>query len=160
MKCVLQIFILLATGELVYVVFWEMQVTWHSVKMPLARNSDRSWRHLYLLQPSTPTTCYHSVHSEVKGVGRRTTQILDDLRNRRAKGGSWRSKKMETTVYHSNISIFHNSLDLVISSILNNDNNHNNNNILIFKLLERIREEISVCLKSTYFLANKILIFQ
>ena len=36
-----------------------------------------------------------------------------------AKGGSWRSKKMETTVYQSNISIFHKSLDLLISSILN-----------------------------------------
>ena len=39
-----------------------------------------------------------------------------------AKGGSWRSKKMETTVYQSNISIFHKSLDLLISSVLNNNN--------------------------------------
>ena len=31
-------------------------------------------------------------------------------------------KKMETTVYQSNISIFHKSLDLLISSILNNNN--------------------------------------
>ena len=38
------------------------------------------------------------------------------------KGGSWRSKKMETTVYQSTISIFHKSLDLLISSILNNNN--------------------------------------
>ena len=38
-----------------------------------------------------------------------------------AKGVSWRSKKMETTVCYSNISIFHNSLDLLISSILNNN---------------------------------------
>ena len=30
---------------------------------------------------------------------------------------------METTVYQSNISIFHKSLDLLISSILNNNNN-------------------------------------
>ena len=34
-----------------------------------------------------------------------------------AKGGSWRSKKMVTTVYQSNISNFHKSLDLLISSI-------------------------------------------
>ena len=45
-----------------------------------------------------------------------------------AKGGSWRSKKMETTVHQLNISIFHKSLDLLISSILNNNNNNNNNN--------------------------------
>ena len=40
-------------------------------------------------------------------------------------GGEWkrRSKKMETTVYQLNISIFHKSLDLLISSILNNNNN-------------------------------------
>ena len=31
------------------------------------------------------------------------------------------------TVYQSNISIFHKSLDLLISSILNNNNNNNNN---------------------------------
>ena len=45
--------------------------------------------------------------TELKGVGRRKTQFLDDLRNRRryrelkeeAKG----RKKMETTVYQSNI---------------------------------------------------------
>ena len=35
-----------------------------------------------------------------------------------AKGGGWGSKGMETTVYQSNISIFHKSLDLLISSIL------------------------------------------
>ena len=43
-----------------------------------------------------------------------------------AKGRSWRSKKMETTVYQSNI--FHKSLDLLISNVLNNNNNNNNNN--------------------------------
>ena len=45
-----------------------------------------------------------------------------------AKGGSWRSKRMETTVYQLNIRIFHKSLDLLISSILNNNNNNNNIN--------------------------------
>ena len=35
---------------------------------------------------------------------------------------------METTVYQSNISIIHNSLDLLISKIVNNNNNNNNNN--------------------------------
>jgi hypothetical protein len=34
-------------------------------------------------------------------------------------------KKMETTVHQLNISIFHKSLDLLISSILNNNNNNN-----------------------------------
>ena len=54
-----------------------------------------------------------------------------------AERGSWRSKKMETTVYHniSNISIFHKSLDLLISSILNNNNNNNINNNNNFGLL-------------------------
>ena len=41
-----------------------------------------------------------------------------------AKGGSWRSKKMETPVYQSNISVLHKSLDLLISSIINNNNNN------------------------------------
>ena len=44
-----------------------------------------------------------------------------------AKGGSSRYKKIETTVYQSNTSIFHKSLDLLISSIINNNNNNNNN---------------------------------
>ena len=35
---------------------------------------------------------------------------------------------METSVYQLNLSIFHNSLDLLISSVLNNNNNNNNNN--------------------------------
>ena len=34
---------------------------------------------------------------------------------------------METTVYQLNISIFHKSLDLLISSTLNNNNDNNNN---------------------------------
>jgi hypothetical protein len=38
---------------------------------------------------------------------------------------------METTVYQSNIGIFHKSLDLLISSILNNNNNNNNNKMYI-----------------------------
>ena len=38
------------------------------------------------------------------------------------KGGSWRSEKMETTVYQSNISIFHKSMDPLISSMFNNNN--------------------------------------
>ena len=38
-----------------------------------------------------------------------------------ATGGSWKSKKMETTVFQSNISIFHKFLDLLISSILNSN---------------------------------------
>ena len=64
---------------------------------------------------------------EVKGVGRRT-QLLDDLRNRRRylelKEEYEDRKKMETTVYQLNLSIFHKSLDLLISSILNNNNNN------------------------------------
>ena len=38
-----------------------------------------------------------------------------------AKGGSWRSKKMEVTIYQSNISIIHKSMDLLIISLLNNN---------------------------------------
>ena len=63
----------------------------------------------------------------MKGVGRRRTQLLDFLRNIRR---YWelkeetedRKKKMETTVYQSNIrkkiDIFHKFMDLLISSIL------------------------------------------
>ena len=59
----------------------------------------------------------------VKGVGRRRTQLLDDLRNRRyweLKEEAEDRKKMETTVHQLNISFFHKSLDLLISSILTN----------------------------------------
>jgi len=58
--------------------------------------------------------------TEVKGV-RRRIQFLDDLRNRKR---YWKlkeaedQKKMETTVYQSNISIFHKSRDLQTSSII------------------------------------------
>jgi hypothetical protein len=45
--------------------------------------------------------------TEVKGVGRRRTQLLDDLRNRRRywelKEEAEDKKKIETTVYQSNI---------------------------------------------------------
>ena len=61
---------------------------------------------------------------KVKGVGRRRTQLLDDLRKRRR---YWEvmeeaedRKKMERAIYQSNISIFRKSLDLLISRILNN----------------------------------------
>ena len=63
--------------------------------------------------------------TEVKGVVRRRTQLLDDLGNRRR---DWELKRklkienMETTVYQSNISILDKSMDLLISSILNNKN--------------------------------------
>ena len=64
--------------------------------------------------------------TEVKEVGRRRTQLLDNLRNRRRywklKEEAENRKKVETTVYQSNTSIFHKSLDLLISSILNNNN--------------------------------------
>ena len=44
-----------------------------------------------------------------------------------AKGGSWRSKEMETTVYQSinhkeEIHIFHKFMDLLVSSIINTNN--------------------------------------
>ena len=65
---------------------------------------------------------------EVKGVRRRrTTQLLYDLRNRRRywelKEEAEDRKKVEMTVYQSNLSIFHKSLDPLIRSILNNYNN-------------------------------------
>ena len=70
----------------------------------------------------------HDALTEVIGVGRRRTQLLDDLRNRRR---YWEQKKEAedrkrwslSTVYQSNISIFRKSLDLLISSISNNNNN-------------------------------------
>ena len=61
--------------------------------------------------------------TEVKGVGRRRTQFLDDLRNRRRhwelKEEAEDRKRTETTVYQSNVSIIHKSLDLLTSRILN-----------------------------------------
>jgi hypothetical protein len=42
----------------------------------------------------------------MKGVVRRRTQLLDDLRNRR-RYWELKEEKMETTVYQLNISIFH-----------------------------------------------------
>jgi hypothetical protein len=68
--------------------------------------------------------------TEVKGVGIRKTQFLDDLTKQEilgAKGGRQRSKMMETTVFQSNIKkyklIFRKSMVLLICSILNNNNN-------------------------------------
>ena len=65
----------------------------------------------------------------MKGVGRRRTQPLDDLRNRRRYWELKRKLKNEKdgndnlTIYQSNISIVHKYLGLLISSILNNKNN-------------------------------------
>ena len=67
----------------------------------------------------------------MKGVRRRRTQLLDDLRNRRR---PWEFKeedkdkqKVETTIYQSNIRkkyvIFRKFMGLLISSILNNNYN-------------------------------------
>ena len=70
---------------------------------------------------------------KVEGVGRRRTQLLDDLRKKKKILGAKGSKKMETTIYQSNISIYHKTLDLLTSSILNNNNNNNNNNNKKFK---------------------------
>ena len=71
---------------------------------------------------------------EVKGVGRRLTQLLDDLGNRRR-----RKLKIEEVGYDNLLHehkeeiqvIFQESIDLLIISIFNNnddDNNNNNNN--------------------------------
>jgi hypothetical protein len=67
---------------------------------------------------------------EVKGIGRRRTQLLDDLRNRRR---YWELKDEaedrkiwidSLSVEHKEeIHIFHKSMDLLISSTLNNSNN-------------------------------------
>ena len=70
-------------------------------------------------------------------VGRRRTQLLDDMRCRRR---YWelteevedrkRWKRQSITIEHKEeIHIFHKSMDLLISSILN-INNYNNNNII------------------------------
>ena len=68
---------------------------------------------------------------EVKGVGRRRTQLLDDLRDRRT---YWELKEEaeDRKDGDDSLSIDHKylskSLDLLISSILNNNNNNYNNN--------------------------------
>ena len=69
----------------------------------------------------------------MKGVGRRKrTQLLDDLRNRRR---YWELKELKNKIdvndslsieHEEDIYIFHKSMDLLISSILNNNNNNNN----------------------------------
>ena len=51
--------------------------------------------------------------------------FFDDLRNRRK---YWELKEEAEDRKRSYISIFHKSLDLLISSILNNNNSNNNNN--------------------------------
>ena len=71
-----------------------------------------------------------TLKDKVKGVGRRRTQLADDLRNRRR---HWeleseaKSKNMETNVYHTNVSkqikfTFHKSIDILTSSIYNHKN--------------------------------------
>ena len=49
---------------------------------------------------------------------------------------------METTIYQSNISIFHKSFDLLIISILNNNNNLLN--IKEFNLSKNVNQNISL----------------
>ena len=49
---------------------------------------------------------------------------------------------METKVYQLIISIFHKSLDLIISRILNNNNNNNNNTLQLRKSPENLSWEI------------------
>ena len=66
--------------------------------------------------------------TEVKGVGKRITQLLDDLRNRRR---YWELKEEAEDKIDGNYSLsverneqmhmFHKSMDLLISSILNNN---------------------------------------
>jgi hypothetical protein len=50
-------------------------------------------------------------------------QVLGLIGEKRTLINNIRSKKMETTVHQLSISIFHKSLNLLISSILNNINN-------------------------------------
>ena len=50
-------------------------------------------------------------------------QVLGLIGEKRTLINNIRSKKMETTVHQLSISIFHKSLILLISSILNNNNN-------------------------------------
>ena len=65
--------------------------------------------------------------AEVKGVGRRRTQLLDDLRNRRrywelkeeAEDRKRWKRQFIKRIYGRNIIIFRKSMDLLISSILN-----------------------------------------
>ena len=73
--------------------------------------------------------------TEMKGVGRRRTQLLDDLRNMRR---YWELKgklkiKTDGNDYQSNI---RKSINLLITRILNNNNN--NNKIIIIIILKII----------------------
>ena len=64
--------------------------------------------------------------AEVKGVGRRRTQLLDDLRNKRR---YWELQEEAEDANNGNVSlsiehkeeihIFHKSMDLLICSVLN-----------------------------------------
>ena len=63
--------------------------------------------------------------TEMKGAGRRRTQLLDDLRNRRI---CWESKeevearkRWKRKLYQSYISSFHKYFDLLINSLINNN---------------------------------------
>ena len=67
----------------------------------------------------------------MNGVGRRRTQILNDLRKRRRywelnEGAE--DRKRWKPVHESNINISDKSMNLLISSAPNNNNNNNNNN--------------------------------
>ena len=54
------------------------------------------------------------IEGQMKGVGRRRTQLLDDLRNRRR---YWELKEEHKEELH----VFHKSMNLLISSILNSN---------------------------------------
>ena len=69
--------------------------------------------------------------TQVKGVGRKRTQLLDDLRNRIR---YWEIKEEaendSLSIEHKEeIHIFRKSKDLLISSIHNNNSNNNNSSL-------------------------------
>ena len=67
--------------------------------------------------------------TELKGVGRRKTLLLDGMRNRRRYWELMEEVEYQEIIEHKEETqvIFHKSNDLLISSILNNNNNNNNN---------------------------------
>ena len=82
--------------------------------------------------------------TEVKGVGRRRTQLLDDLRNKKSYWEERRKLKIEIDgsgnlqiKQTEEIHIYHKSMDLLISSKLNDNN-----------ILPKSRQFLRICILS------------
>ena len=116
-----------------------MKAGWSKPKQQLSELSERNststrlWKqHLAILRSTIDHITFDNLIVHSKEIFIRSRKKKKNTASRwfqkhekilGAKGGSWGSKKMETTVYQVNISIFHKSLGLLITSILNNNNN-------------------------------------